>query len=282
MENNLKFSDSTKYGIINISVANLRQQPVFQSELVNQTLLGTIVPVYEEQNDFYFIENWDGYRGWTSKSSILLTDREKADEWKKSKKVIFTGMNGMVTKTTSGEDERVSDLVCCATLKILEELSKFVKVELPDGRVGFVKKELTVDLAVQKTFKPSPEAIIKTSKQFLGLPYLWGGTSSKALDCSGFVQMVFWLLNVPLPRNASQMIKLGSEIEITNDFDALKTGDLLFFGKTVERVTHVSIYLDKKQFIHADGYVQINSLVPGDADYNEYRHQTLLKVKRIL
>lgn len=279
---NIEFSDSLKYGIVNISVANLRQEPVFQSELVNQTLLGTVVPVYEEQNDFYFIENWDGYRGWISKSSVLLTDREKAEEWQNSKKVIFTGISGMITKSPGGEDECVSDLVCGSILKRIEELPEFVKVECPDGRVGYVRKKMTVDWAMQQTFKPSPDAIIKTSKQFMGLPYLWGGTSSKALDCSGFVQMVFLLLNVPLPRNASQMIKLGNEIEIGKRFDSLKTGDLLFFGKTVERVTHVAIYLENKQFIHADGYVQINSLVPGDADYNEYRHQTLLKVKRIL
>ena len=78
------------------------------------------------------------------------------------------------------------------------------------------------------------------------------------------------------------MIKLGQEIEPENGFDNLKTGDLLFFGKTIERVTHVALYLENKQFIHAEGYVKINSLAPGDPDYNEYRHQTLLKVKRIL
>jgi cell wall-associated NlpC family hydrolase len=109
---------------------------------------------------------------------------------------------------------------------------------------------------------------------------LWGGTSTKGFDCSGFVQTVFYMNNVFLPRDVSQMILEGEQIESSDDLSNLIPGDLLFFGSNPNRATHVGIYLGNQQFIHSDGWVHINSLNPDAENYNDYRKRTFQAVRR--
>lgn len=270
------------YGIVNISVANMRQLPVHQSELVNQVLLGTVLPVYEEQNDFYYIRNWDGYLGWMNKYALIITDRKSAEKWQQSPRLVVTGNYGLVSESPNQSGEIVSDLVPCAVLKKLAQNGYEAQVELPGGDIGYVNNDLVAEEAALAQVSALPERITALACRFRGIPYLWGGTSTKGFDCSGFVQTVFRLHNVWLPRNASQMARVGEEISMARGFRDLKPADLLFFGKTLQRITHVAIYLGEQQFIHAEGIVKINSLLPGNPRYNAYRHETLLKVMRVL
>lgn len=275
-------TDSPLYGIINVSVANMRQHPVYQSELVNQIILGTVVPIFEEQNEFYYIQNWDGYLGWISKASVVAVNREAAENWQESPQVIFKENYGFVSKSIDHESELITDLVPCAIMKMLQGNSEFTKVEVPDGRIGYVRSDFIVHLETQQSVRPTKQSIINISMRFLGIPYLWGGTSAKAFDCSGFVQTVFRLHNVELPRNANQMAETGKEITVGEDFENLDVGDLLFFGKTLKRITHVALFMGNRSIIHSEGVVRMNSLDPEHSLYNEFRHKTFLKANRIL
>ena len=109
-----------------------------------------------------------------------------------------------------------------------------------------------------------------------GIPYLWGGNSSKGNDCSGFTQTVFDAAGYQLPRDARQQAKLGIDINI-ND---AKPGDLLFFGDG-QKVTHVGISLGKMDFIHQGGKVDVHSLDTTSDRYNDYRKQAFMFTKRI-
>ena len=60
-----------------------------------------------------------------------------------------------------------------------------------------------------KGAKDSPETIVATAYRFFGVPYLWGGTSVKGMDCSGFTKTVYFLNGVLLPRDASQQVARG-------------------------------------------------------------------------
>ena len=120
------------------------------------------------------------------------------------------------------------------------------------------------------------EDIIASAHQLLGVPYLWGGMSSKGVDCSGLVRISAIMNDVLLPRNASQMIKCGKPVKL----DDLKRGDLVFFGTPATeekpmRVTHVGIYLGNNRIIHSSHMVRINSLIAEDEDYYENAHKLI-------
>ena len=273
--------NASDYGIIKVSVTSLRLQPIYQSELVNQLILGAIVPIFEEQNDFYYIQNWDGYVGWINKHAVIVGDKKMAEKWQNAPRVMVTENYGVVRKNKNKESEIITDLVPCAILKQLDINPKFAKIELPDGKTGFVETGIIIDEKNQLKIRITKESIVNISKGFLGVPYLWGGTSAKGFDCSGFVQTVFRLLNVKLPRDAKKMAEIGREINVDKNFSNLKIGDLLFFGKTLKRITHVAISFGEGLFIHAEGCVRINSLDPEHPMFNETRRNTFLKACRI-
>ena len=281
MKYNWHREGTSQYGIVNVSVANLRLQPVYQSELVNQIILGTIVPIFEEQNDFYYIQNWDSYFGWINKHALIVGDRGMATKWQNAPHVIVVENYGVVRENKDKQSEVLRDLVPYAILNLLDGNTKFTKVALPDGKKGVVETNIVTDEKIQLKVKISKKAIINTANKFLGIPYLWGGTSAKGFDCSGFVQTIFRLLNVKLPRDAKKMAEIGREITASRNFSNLEVGDLLFFGKTYQRITHVAISLGKDQFIHSEGYVRVNNLDPGQPLFNEYRRKTFLKARRV-
>ena len=133
----------------------------------------------------------------------------------------------------------------------------FLGVVLPDGRKGYVRGYDLSDFALwAKSRCAVADNLISTAKMLIGTPYMWGGYSSKGLDCSGLTKTVFFLNGVMLYRNASQQAKEG--IDITLDgFEPgksegeLRPGDLVFFSSDGEGVTHVGIYIGNNNFVHA-------------------------------
>lgn len=115
---------------------------------------------------------------------------------------------------------------------------------------------------------------------------MWGGTSIKAVDCSGFTKSVYFLNGVILERDASQQALTGEHVDISAGYGNLKVGDLLFFGTKAsegkrERITHVGMYIGNGRFIHSAGYVHINSLNTSDPDYNDVEKR-LVRARRVL
>jgi SH3-like domain-containing protein len=273
--------DAIAYGIIKISVADIRAQSVFQSEMVNQTLLGTIVTILDKRDEFYLIQNQDGYWGWVNKHTLITGDQKLVEDWHQAKRIIFTANYGLVYSQPDENSEVITDLVPCSILKKLEEGTKFTGVELPDQQSGFVKNELIADETEQQKVEISPPRIAEQAKKFLGVPYLWGGISPKGFDCSGFVQIVFRLLNVDLPRDSGPMSRVGQNIPIEHGSQVFQTGDLLFFGKSIKRINHVAIYLGSDLYIHSRGKVGINSLNPSHPLYEDYLKTLFVKVQRV-
>ncbi len=100
-----------------------------------------------------------------------------------------------------------------------------------------------------------------------GQPYLWGGTSTKSLDCSGLVKVCYLANAIILRRDASQQAQTGHRIEAA-DTASCRPGDLLFFGNpTTGKVTHVAIYDHDGSYVHSSGRVKCNSLDKHAANY---------------
>ena len=148
------------------------------------------------------------------------------------------------------------------------------EVRLPDGRVGW-----TDSVAWKKPNIISGEVVVNIAMPFLGVPYLWGGVSTHGFDCSGFVQTVFRLCDIFLPRDSQIQATSGAEIE--PNFACLKSGDLLFFAED-KKITHVAIYIENGRFVHSSGKVQINSLNENDNLFHPQLKERLHSVRRIL
>ena len=93
-------------------------------------------------------------------------------------------------------------------------------------------------------------SIIKTAENFIGIPYRWGGSSSKGFDCSGLTMTVYRLNGLNLPRSSRQQWKAGKPVLRSQ----LSKGDLVFFATSGwKKVSHVGIYKGNNKFIHASG-----------------------------
>ncbi len=95
--------------------------------------------------------------------------------------------------------------------------------------------------------KPTASAIIATAKKYIGVPYVWGGSTPSGFDCSGFVQYVFKAHGITLPRTSKEQYTVGARVSKSN----LKAGDLVFFNTEGNGVSHLGIYIGNNQFIHA-------------------------------
>lgn len=276
------------YGVVNISVENIRLNPSDKAELATQALLGTPVKIYKKVPEYYLVQTPDNYIAWISESGIVRMNKSRFYEWMNSEKIIFTKEFGFSYSQPNELSQRVSDLVAGNLLLVLGEENNFIKVKYPDNRIAYVEKsncEL-FDSWLEKR-NPTGEDIVSTAKLFMGIPYLWGGTSVKGMDCSGFTKTVYFLNGIVLSRDASQQVNTGILVDTKSGFENLHFGDLLFFGShatdsTKERVTHVGIYIGDLRFIHDSGMVKINSLDKSATDFSEFRLTHFIRAKRII
>ncbi|MGB4589561.1 MAG: NlpC/P60 family protein [Clostridiaceae bacterium] len=119
--------------------------------------------------------------------------------------------------------------------------------------------------AVSSTASATGSAIVKYSYNFLGIPYVWGGTTLSGLDCSGFTKLVYAHFGINLPRVSRDQAKVGTYVPISQ----AQPGDLVYFGQT--NVTHIGIYIGNNQMIHAPSpgkSVMISSMTWHINNYN--------------
>jgi cell wall-associated NlpC family hydrolase len=281
-----KSSDQFISGIINNSVANLRSKPRHSSELATQALLGTPVRVFKKQGEWYLVQTPNRYIAWVDSAAMVTIDKESLQEYKQSKKVVFTTVSGFSYSEPNENSQTISDIVMGCILPALESKNGFIEVRYPDKRLAWVKQNEVVNLNELSSRKLNTANLLKTAKHFLGFPYLWGGTSSKAVDCSGFTSTVFFMNGIILQRDASQQTKYGKEITTVYEPTNLLPGDLLFFGRPAtktkkERVTHVAMYLSGGEFIHASGKVRINSMDSTKPNYIKSYKKRFIRAVRI-
>jgi len=278
------------YGVINVSVCNIRSNPKHAAELATQALLGTSLKVLQKQGSWYKVQTPDLYLGWLDPSGFTLMDSIAYQTWKLKPKIVYAKEYGFVFDGPSVQANKMADLVYGAILALEKVEVGFSVVSFPDGRVGYIPDTETYSydkwlLAEQV----SVDNILNTAMEYLGRPYLWGGTSGKGMDCSGFTKTVFYRHGMMLPRDASQQVHIGTAIAYDTTWQNLLPGDFLFFGQRAtaaqkEKINHVALYLGNGKIIHASGdaNIVIESLKRGDADFNLARFSTFVRAKRML
>jgi SH3-like domain-containing protein len=261
------------------SVSNLRAKPDDASELVSQVMMGTPLKVLDYNNKWYRIQTPEHYIGWMDAGGLQqLTDKEM-EQWRNSNRYLYHCISGFVYDAPGKKGAVVSDLVLGSLFEVETTVKGFLKIRIPDGRSGYVRKTECLSFEEWRNTEPTAQSIIEVARKMMGFPYLWGGASSKAIDCSGFVKLAYYAYGIILARDASQQAQYGEVIDFSNS-ENLQPGDLLFFGRTAQRITHVGIYLGNGNFIHSSGKVHISSIDPSDPKYVPTRN--LVASRRIM
>ena len=139
---------------------------------------------------------------------------------------------------------------------------------------------LTFDPVCEVHDSKSKITIISTALKYLHSPYLWGGRTVLGIDCSGFIQVVFKMNGINLPRDAHQQAAKGSTI---NFLDETMPGDLAFFSNADGQIVHTGIIGKNHSIIHASGKVRIDKLDHQgifNTETNKYSH-TLRLIRRM-
>ena len=284
------------FGLSNVGTAAVRSQPTPVSEIKTEVLLGESFDVLE-----ILPEGWvrvrlhgDGYIGWVSSSQVKLLTPGEFQAWGSLPKAQIKEKIVFLRSKPSERSEAVRDAVIGVRLPVGAARGAWRELLLPDGERAWGKNEwlgLVQSYSRSRSGIAEPRAvsslsIIRTALSFLGVSYLWGGRSPKGFDCSGFVQTVFHLNGIELPRDANLQWRAGKFIG--KDFKKIREGDLVFFRRHQWQgegngITHVGIALgEEKDIIHASGFVRISSLDPRSQRYEERLAKTFAGARRLV
>ena len=282
-----------RMGVVNLSANFMRSAADYEAGLDTQALMGTVAEILDQDSYWLKVRTPEPpYTAWVNEIGMVEMDETQFRAYMDAPKYICTADFSLVFSEASETSPRVSDLVLCDILRVWTEGGKPVKkkgflgVMLPSGKTGYVPKDDLKDFAAwAREVSSDPEAIVETALRYVGVPYMWGGTTPKYLDCSGLTRTAFLSHGLLLPRNASQQAEVGEEVDVSGvregDFSSLAKGDLLFFGNVeTRRVTHVAIYIGDGHIVHASQVVRINSLREEDDDYYSGSRR-LLSAKRV-
>lgn len=188
---------------------------------------------------------WDGYLAWIKRSDLVEVDYNDFMGWIKRPNVV-------ITRTIDGPQK----LYIGTILNRESKTSNTVKVSLPTKQTIQLDASDTREVIPSATF--NAQALLNTAQQYLpqsqygGGKYLWGGTVGRRLDCSGFVQTVYRMHNIFLPRDADQQMKFSIPVAPTlGHLDQLQPGDLVFFSKHRKWATHIGLYMGNYKVIHS-------------------------------
>lgn len=266
-------------GLVTVCCASLRGGPRHAAEMMTQAIMGTPLLVLERDKAWLLVQTPDHYISWVPANSVTLQDETGWKAWRKSDRYVYTDYQGFVYDAPDRNAGIVSDIVAGAILQADGKARKgFVPVRFPDGRKGFLKSDECCDLARWAARPLDMEVVVRTARQMMGSTYLWGGTSVKGADCSGFVKTAYFCSGVILSRDASQQALTGDIIP-TDQWQSCQTGDLLFFGDERGRVDHVALYLNGGEYIHCSGQVKLNNLDPAAPDYRESNFVSISRMK---
>ncbi|MEC3874545.1 C40 family peptidase [Chryseobacterium salviniae] len=235
-------------GICIVTVAPVRAESSDKAEIVTEILFGESADILEVNKNWTLIKmHYDGYEGWMDTKQLRPVTEEEL-----------------------------------AARKVTVVTEDFSSVMMNDGKTLLsMGSEVEFPVVASRRSHNVRESIALTAKEFLNVPYLWGGKSFFAVDCSGFTQLVFKVHNIKLPRDTSQQVGVGESLTFVEES---QPGDLAFFENPEGKIVHVGIMLDNQKIIHASGKVRIDTLDSTgifNKEMNKHTHK-LRVIKSIL
>ncbi|HJQ20867.1 MAG TPA: NlpC/P60 family protein [Gemmatimonadaceae bacterium] len=243
-------------------IAPMYLEPFVRSTQVSQRLNGHEVEVLDEQEEWYRVRGGDGYEGWIHWGFLSPAPSRGSRQ-----SATFTRVSlGCTTATADGGRRALPLGARLSPGETVKSGEAIAESELP------------------ARFPRDARAIVRSAQTlFEGAPYLWGGITPWGADCSGFVQTVFGLHGVALPRDAWQQSESGDKAGSLEQLDA---ADLAFFSdRDDKRVTHVAIAMGEGRLVHLalgrGGFATENTRDPNDPYVAKLRER-FLRARRVL
>ncbi|HOZ40820.1 MAG: C40 family peptidase [Flavobacteriales bacterium] len=250
-----------------LSIVPVRSEPSDRAEMVTQWLFGETAEVLEDNGKWSRLcFDHDGYEGWVDNKQIVVCTTPNLDP-----------------------DLRVIDQATIADLGERQVLLPYGGVVpfYTDGTILWNEQRLPVQAVTNHRPELERADLLEFYLHpFLGAPYLWGGRTPSGVDCSGLTQMLYILMGIYLPRDASQQAQEGDIVEL---LDLCEPGDLAFFENEAGRIVHVGLILTRNddgdlRIAHSSGRVRIDKLDHQgifDEESGAYTHRMRM-VRRVL
>jgi cell wall-associated NlpC family hydrolase len=231
-----------KYAVCCVPVSAMRREPSHKSEMVSQQLFGErSVIIDSTEIGWVKIElKYDGHQGWCQASHLSEIEEEQ-----------YTSTDKALTASWVNEIDyngHPMNVPMCSSLSAFQNGKAFWRknvVHFKGETWDPEEKKITAKLIKLVAYK------------FLNTSYLWGGKSVFGIDCSGFTQLAYKVLNVHLPRDAWQQAEKG---EVVNFLQEARCGDLAFFDDAAGNIIHVGLLLNNYEIIHSSGKVRVDKI----------------------
>lgn len=253
----------TGIGLVESSGLRLRAKPNTDAEILATAAYGDRVVIIRQAGDWYLVD-YNLLIGYVHSDYVSVADKANIELGEG----IVEGAAVNLRAKPDASSAHLATLNMGDTAYIIGFNCGWYKVQY-EGQTGYIRSDLLALMEAPKTNSQAvvgkaPVVVTQGDKavnlafDYMGVPYVWGGTTPNGFDCSGFTKYVYAQIGVTLNRTAAQQLNNG--YEVTN----LQTGDLVFFENTYATsaaASHVGIYIGNNQFIHAaGGGVKVTSL----------------------
>lgn len=256
---------AAKNGSVNGSAVRMRMGPSTDFAVIGSYNKGTEVKISGEYAGWYEV-SVSGKYGYIKKDYVKVGSAAVSEPEKTMDSVGTITGNSVRMRSGPG-----------TSYSVIGYYNKGIQVNVT-GQTGSwyavtykgLKGYISADYVKLGTSNALADQIVATAKEYLGTPYVWGGTSPKGFDCSGFVYYVYQQYGYQLQRRASlQYANNGVSVSKSQ----LQPGDLVFFSDSVDPIGHVGMYIGNGYFIHASsgkGCVCITALEGSSYYVNHY------------
>lgn len=230
------------------NLAGLHVRPSRTSEMVSELLNGCRVTRLQDEGEWAYIQQEDGYLGWAHTAYL--------GDWPQQTPTHLVGIRGSLLYAQPDAQASLISQVLGGTAVQVETSGRtashgWARLTLAGGKAGWVPQDaLRAFTALPQDENGRRQQMISDARCLIGTPYRWGGCTGLGIDCSGLSQLVHWLAGITLPRDADMQFAAGRPIE-----PPFLPGDLLFFGSKQSHrpVSHVGISVGGWHIIHASG-----------------------------